>query len=541
MERRRFRFLKKLSEGTFGKVYLAEVITDNNFSKVVAIKLLHAKWVDHDEIVQRSRDEARVLGRLQHRNIINVIDLISIAGKCAIIMEYLDGVDLKSLINYCSNSKLQIPRRVVFDVISSVSSALDAAYSRPPLQGGEPLRLIHRDIKPSNIMLTVEADIKVLDFGTAQARFEDREAKTQALAFGSAAYMSPERFMGEEDRLSGDVYALGVTLYELLYQGRYGKSNVRPELFDAEKQRRLEKLDLSDLPGEVTKRILDLLIRMLAWEEGERPDLKEILHETEQLASLINDGSLKIFSREIVQDCKTNSSGEASEKDDLEGQTFFEDVSKIFNDNPNSFPMVDIEHPELDIIIPDQSDTILSPDPDSSSLERSTQGSTNDREDTTAVLGAATEEMVPKKSYVPLAFGVVILGGLAGAAWNWRDQFLPKEPIVVEIPEEKPVIVGRPGMTEDFAAVENVGKATLIVKPSGALLVKIINAELNYQYNWNGVDEMVLLNAPVGRYKTRFENSSKRLSGTFFEIEVGADCIFTLDLENGEDNWRKDC
>ena len=59
MEKRRFRFLKKLSEGTFGKVYLAEMITDNKFSKVVAIKVLHAKWVEHDEIVRRSRDEAR--------------------------------------------------------------------------------------------------------------------------------------------------------------------------------------------------------------------------------------------------------------------------------------------------------------------------------------------------------------------------------------------------------------------------------------------------------------------------------------------------
>ena len=64
MEKRRFRFLKKLSEGTFGKVYLAEIITDSKFSKVVAIKLLHAKWADHDEIIKRSRDEARVLGRL---------------------------------------------------------------------------------------------------------------------------------------------------------------------------------------------------------------------------------------------------------------------------------------------------------------------------------------------------------------------------------------------------------------------------------------------------------------------------------------------
>ena len=178
MEKRRFRFLKKLSEGTFGKVYLAEMITENKFSKVVAIKVLHAKWVDHDEIVRRSRDEARVLGRLQHRNIINVIDLISINGKCSVIMEYLDGVDLKTLINYCAKNQISLPRRVVFEVISSVASALDAAYNRTPLQGGKPLHLIHRDIKPSNIMLTIEADVKVLDFGTAQAKFEDREANT---------------------------------------------------------------------------------------------------------------------------------------------------------------------------------------------------------------------------------------------------------------------------------------------------------------------------------------------------------------------------
>jgi serine/threonine-protein kinase len=283
MEKRRFRFLKKLSEGTFGKVYLAEIITDSKFSKVVAIKLLHAKWADHDEIIKRSRDEARVLGRLQHRNIIKVEGLISIGGKCAIIMEYLNGVDLKTLINFCAKNRIRIPRKVIFETISSVASALDAAYNRPPLQGGDPLRLIHRDIKPSNIMVTVEADVKVLDFGTAQAKFEDREAETQALAFGSAAYMSPERFLGDEDRLSGDVYALGVTLYELLYQGRYGKANVRQEKYEEEQARRLEKLDLSDFSPEIADRIVKLLAGMLKWEELERSSLAHILQEIEEL------------------------------------------------------------------------------------------------------------------------------------------------------------------------------------------------------------------------------------------------------------------
>ena len=98
--RRRFRFIKELSEGAFGKVYLAEMITGENFKSVVAIKLLHGKWTTHQEIVQRSRDEARVLGLLHHRNIIRVEDLTSINGQCAIVMEYLEGVDLKWMMSY---------------------------------------------------------------------------------------------------------------------------------------------------------------------------------------------------------------------------------------------------------------------------------------------------------------------------------------------------------------------------------------------------------------------------------------------------------
>ena len=189
------------------QVYLAEMITGDNFKSVVAIKLLHGKWTTHQEIVQRSRDEARVLGLLHHRNIIRVEDLTSINGQCAIVMEYLDGVDLKSLVNDARERESRIPFKVIFEVGSQIASALDAAYNKQPLQGGEPLRLIHRDIKPSNVMLTVAGDVKVLDFGTAQARFDDREAHTQALAFGSAAYMAPERLLGDPDHPAGDIFA----------------------------------------------------------------------------------------------------------------------------------------------------------------------------------------------------------------------------------------------------------------------------------------------------------------------------------------------
>ena len=76
-------------------MYLAEQLSSDGFSRIVAAKLLHAKWSSHDEVVMRTRDEARLLGLIRHQNIVKVEDLTSIDGKCAIVMEYLEGVDLK--------------------------------------------------------------------------------------------------------------------------------------------------------------------------------------------------------------------------------------------------------------------------------------------------------------------------------------------------------------------------------------------------------------------------------------------------------------
>ncbi|MEL6343184.1 MAG: serine/threonine-protein kinase [Myxococcota bacterium] len=340
--RRRFRFLKQLSEGTFGRVYMAEMITDNNFSSVVAIKLLHGKWLGHEEIVQRSRDEARVLGLLHHRNIIRVEDLTSINGQCAIIMEFLNGVDLKTLITYCAKTGTPLPRKVTFELIAATASALEAAYDRPPLRGGEPLRLIHRDIKPSNIMLTKEGDIKVLDFGTAQARFEDREAKTQALAFGSQAYMAPERLLGDPDAPSGDVFSLGVTLYELLALESYGKIHIRPERFDDALRERVETMPLEDLSGDVAAKVREAVLKMLGYEAQERPDAGLVLDLMEDLSEMVNDGSLRRFCRDVVRPLvearREHQNARNDHHDPLEGSTLFEDV--------NSFTeLLDAENP----------------------------------------------------------------------------------------------------------------------------------------------------------------------------------------------------
>ena len=152
--RRKFRIIKEIAEGGFGKVYLAEQISADGFSRIVAVKLLHAKWSSHDEVVMRTRDEARLLGLIRHQHIVKVEDLTSIDGKCAIVMEYLEGCDLKWMMTWLKEQGHVFPRASLFEIVLSSASALDAAYNGLPLQGGEPLQVIHRDIKPSNIFVT---------------------------------------------------------------------------------------------------------------------------------------------------------------------------------------------------------------------------------------------------------------------------------------------------------------------------------------------------------------------------------------------------
>ena len=325
--RRRFRFIKELSEGAFGKVYLAEMITGDNFKSVVAIKLLHGKWTTHQEIVQRSRDEARVLGLLHHRNIIRVEDLTSINGQCAIVMEYLDGVDLKSLVNDARERESRIPFKVIFEVGSQIASALDAAYNKQPLQGGEPLRLIHRDIKPSNVMLTVAGDVKVLDFGTAQARFDDREAHTQALAFGSAAYMAPERLLGDPDHPAGDIFSLGITLYELLALDGFGKIHIREERFNTKLEKRLGALEMGDIDEERAEQIRMTMRLMLSYDPETRPSSSDVTELLEALADEFHDGSIRRFCREVVRPIRENMRPKQDPGDPYTGTTVSEDRS----------------------------------------------------------------------------------------------------------------------------------------------------------------------------------------------------------------------
>ena len=323
---RQFRFIRPIAAGGFGTVYLAKEEHADGFSRVVAIKLLNAQWTDSEEIGGRIRDEARLLGLLRHRNIVDVYDLTSLDGRSAVVMEYLEAVDLRYLIKQLETRDARIPVRVALEIVAQVAHALDAAYNRPPMKGDKPLRVIHRDIKPSNIMLDAHGLPKVLDFGVAQSDIVSREANTQELQFGSVDYMAPERLFFEPETPASDVYSLAATLFELITGERLGKAQGRASKHDAHLASRMSFLRgaISASP-EVGAALEALLLHTLHFEHDQRPDAATFCQDARQLARRIQEDDLVVWCEQVMPEVVEGAQKRAEGTEDLSNTVFTED------------------------------------------------------------------------------------------------------------------------------------------------------------------------------------------------------------------------
>jgi serine/threonine-protein kinase len=298
---RRFHFLREIASGGFGTVYLTKVMHADGFSRLVAVKLLKSQWTDSDEVARRMRDEARLLGLLRHRHIVDVMDLTAIDGRAAVVMEYLEAVDLKHIVKRLAAEGGRLPVRAVLEIGAAVASALDAAYNRPPIPGDKPLRVIHRDIKPSNIMVDETGMVKVLDFGVARSEIENRESHTQDLQFGSVDYMAPERLFFEPETPASDVYSLGATLYELIALDKLGKGRGRPALHRKAIAERLERIGPAlAAAGPHAADVRALLEQSLVYEHESRPTAAEFYQRARTLARALPDDDMASWSERVL-------------------------------------------------------------------------------------------------------------------------------------------------------------------------------------------------------------------------------------------------
>jgi len=264
---------------------------EGGFDKLVAVKVPNDDKADASEI-GRLKDEARMLGLLRHRSIVGVDGLALLDGRWSVVMEYVDGVDLRSLIK--ANGPL--PLAIALEITAEVAGALHAAWEAQDVDG-QPLTLMHRDIKPSNVMLTASADVKVLDFGIAKAKFETRESITQNRRLGSQHYMAPER-LDLMDHATSDVYSLGAVLYGMLTGKRVGRTSPQVATHQSVIQAAMMHLRSSSASNSLD--VMDLLQAMLRYNPNSRPAAQFVERRCREIVDKLNEPSLRTWSKRIL-------------------------------------------------------------------------------------------------------------------------------------------------------------------------------------------------------------------------------------------------
>ncbi len=246
----RYRIVARLGSGGMADVYLAE---DSLLGRRVALKLLHHRFAEDQEFVERFRREASSAAGLSHPNVVAVFDRGEWNGTYYIAMEYLPGRSLKAVVR--EHGALS-PNDAI-DIVVQILLATRFAHKRG---------IIHRDIKPHNVILDEEGRAKVTDFGIARAGASDMTMTGSIL--GTAQYLSPEQAQGHAVRETSDLYAVGVVLYELL-TGNVpfeGDSAVSIAL----KQVSVEPVPPSQINPEVSPALEAVVMRSLAKEPTAR-------------------------------------------------------------------------------------------------------------------------------------------------------------------------------------------------------------------------------------------------------------------------------
>ena len=195
----RYQIIRMIGEGGMANVYLAY---DTILNRNVAVKILRGDLAEDEKFVRRFQREAISASSLSHPNIVEMYDVGEDQGKYFIVMEYLEGKTLKSLLK--KRVRLTMPE--VIDIMLQLTSGLACAHES---------YIIHRDIKPQNIIILEDGSVKITDFGIAMALNSNELTQTNSV-MGSVHYLPPEQANGEGSTIKSDIYSLGILMYELI-------------------------------------------------------------------------------------------------------------------------------------------------------------------------------------------------------------------------------------------------------------------------------------------------------------------------------------
>jgi serine/threonine-protein kinase len=215
----KYLLLEKLATGGMAEVHLAKSIGAVGVNKFVAIKRILPQHVESQDYIDMFKEEAKIAVNLNHGNVVSIYDFGVEHTQFYLVMEYVEGRNLRQIINEMKKSNVQFSIDQIVYIAKEVAAGLDHAHRCIDGNTGRPLNITHRDMSPQNIMLSFEGEVKIIDFGIAKAENQGEATKAGTLK-GKFGYMSPEQADGFAIDLRTDIFSLGIVIWEMLANDR---------------------------------------------------------------------------------------------------------------------------------------------------------------------------------------------------------------------------------------------------------------------------------------------------------------------------------
>ena len=252
--------LKKIATGGMAELYKAKKSGAEGFEKLLAIKLILPHLSGNEEFISMFIDEAKVAALLNHQNIVQIYDLGRIENSYCIVMEYVRGKDLRTVLHRGMKTKSPLPVEHACLVTAQALEGLSYAHRKK--DKGKDLGIVHRDISPQNILISYEGEVKIVDFGIAKAATQSRDTRVGVLK-GKISYMSPEQAHGRPLDMRSDIFSTGVAFYEMLTGKKLFQGDTDLNTLEKVREAKVEPLP-TELNGAVPKELEEILLKSLA-------------------------------------------------------------------------------------------------------------------------------------------------------------------------------------------------------------------------------------------------------------------------------------
>jgi len=259
-----YTLLERIAVGGMAEVWKARRRGVEGFQKTVAIKKILAHLTGSPDFVTMFIDEAKLAAQLSHANIIQIYDLGKVGDDFFIAMEFVDGRDLRSILQEGRQAHRPLPSALALMIAGSVARALDYAHRKRDFDNRE-LGLVHRDVSPQNVLIGYEGEIKLCDFGIVKAVVKASTTQMGALK-GKLQYMSPEQAWGKPVDARSDIFSLGSVLFEMLTGHKLFTGDSEISVLDAVRECRIRR------PREVAPGLGEGIERIVLKALAKRPE-----------------------------------------------------------------------------------------------------------------------------------------------------------------------------------------------------------------------------------------------------------------------------